>query len=473
LTSEAPLEAFVCFSSLAGLVGAGAAYAAANTFLDAWASSPAAKGRALSVAWGPWAGAGMATSAGAGLERLGVRSLPAADALDALGLALGAHRALVVAADVDWRRLAESLDARGQRPLLGELVRPSVADSPALEELPAWRGLLDNPLSSARERAQVVRDIVLASVARIMGSNGSVPEDVPLNDLGFDSLMSVELRRALFRETGVELPVSLSVRRPSVAAVVEYVTASLGQRRRGNGASSVAQGECIQALPAPSARLFCFHEAAGSSIAFAPFVRLSTLVGVEVHTIAHRREKGPSDEAARTYLSEATAYIRSLSDLPFVLFGQSIGALHGWAVANSLAASGAPLPRWHVVSSSLSPRTLADMLATTGLDELAQRVLHGSSGPSKQQLEDFRADLSLWQHMGPLAMRSLAVPIAAYVGHRDHLLDPSDLERWRAHTSAEFTLEGIEGDHFYLRDPAAIEQLTRALASLFGKVSDR
>jgi surfactin synthase thioesterase subunit/acyl carrier protein len=473
LTSEAPLEAFVCFSSLAALLGAGSAYAAANAYQDAWAASASAPARALSVAWGPWAGAGMASSAGAGLERLGVKSLRTEDALDALGLALPTERAQVVAAEVDWQRLTESMDVRGERPLLRELVRSDVAaGSPSPPRSAAVRALLDDPRSSPQDRVRLVR-VVLASAARIMGSATNIAVDVPLNDLGFDSLMLVELRRALVRETGVELPVSLSIQRPSAAQVIEYVQRALAERSSATSApaSSVAQGECLQSLLTPAGRLFCFHEAAGSPIAFAPFARLSASAGVEVHGIAHLRGAPPSSEVALTYLAEATAYIRKLADLPFVFFGQSIGALHGWAVANELAASGSALPGWHVVSSSFSPRALSDRLASTGLADLERRVLGANQGASKQQSEDFRADLELWQHMGPRAFGSLPVPIAAFVGRRDHILTPTDLERWREYTSASFSLDTVPGDHFDLRDAASVDQLASALASLLGKLT--
>ena len=228
LTEGLELDAFVLFSSLAGVLGSGGqgAYAAANAFLDALAEYRRGHGlAATSVAWGAWAGDGMAAAVAERLRRDGVRAMAPRAALGALQTVLDDGESAVALADIDWERYASLAVARA-RPLLGEL--PEVgralrarADGERLGGSLA-AALADLP---ERERGQVVLDLVRAHVAAVLGH--SSPEDVQVDrafkELGLDSLSGVQLRNRLAAASGLRLPTALAFDYPTPRAVAGHL----------------------------------------------------------------------------------------------------------------------------------------------------------------------------------------------------------------------------------------------------------
>ena len=136
LTEQLALSAFVLCSSIAGALGAGGqgAYAAANAFLDGLSEHRRARGlTATSVAWGAWAGEGMAAGSGERLRQQGVRKMAVEPALAGLQRALDRDTGCVVLADIDWERYAPLFAAARPRPLIGELPEVQRALAPRTE----------------------------------------------------------------------------------------------------------------------------------------------------------------------------------------------------------------------------------------------------------------------------------------------------------------------------------------------------
>ncbi|MEV6874191.1 type I polyketide synthase [Amycolatopsis sp. NPDC051128] len=227
LLGDTPLDAFVLFSSIAATWGSGGqgAYSAANAALDAVAESRRARGlTATSVAWGPWAGPGMAEGeAGVQMTRRGVPGLPPERAVAELMAAVERDEPTVVVADVEWTRFVPAFTAQRPSPLLGEL--PEVREVLAAEVAPG--GAVAEILGTAEgaELDQLLLDIVRGEIAVVLGHSVSGAIDVrqPLRDLGLDSLASVELRDGLSRATGLSLPSTLVFDHPTAAALAAHL----------------------------------------------------------------------------------------------------------------------------------------------------------------------------------------------------------------------------------------------------------
>jgi myxalamid-type polyketide synthase MxaB len=245
LTATDSLDFLVFFSSIATVFGSPGQgnYAAANCFMDALATSRQAAGLpGLSINWGGWSGAGMAAERGLSgrLRELGFGLLDQISGFAALELALRSRRPQVVVCPADWPRLLRHFSRNGQVvPLLKNIAQQmpggqspvSRAAGEASQSTPdsatAKAELLAVLVAKAapnQRRALVVEQIRRAA-ARVMGLENldNLPNNKPLGELGFDSLMAVELRNAICTQAGRSLPATLLFDYPTVDAVTGYL----------------------------------------------------------------------------------------------------------------------------------------------------------------------------------------------------------------------------------------------------------
>ncbi|WP_460062336.1 type I polyketide synthase [Streptomyces sp. YKOK-I1] len=231
------LDAFVVFSSIAGVWGSGgqAGYAAANAALDGLVQARRSRGLVgTSVAWGPWAGGGMAADEGAveALRRRGLVALDPQRAVRALGQVVGGDDAVVVVADVEWGRFAPAFTSVRPSALLAGLPEAHTTPSEPVtgregERDPGLREKLGG--QSADERGQALLDLVRRRAAEVLGhgDTGEVGPGQAFRELGVDSLTAVELRNRLAAETGLKLPSTLVFDYPTPRHLAAFLDAEL------------------------------------------------------------------------------------------------------------------------------------------------------------------------------------------------------------------------------------------------------
>jgi acyl transferase domain-containing protein/acyl carrier protein len=234
LTKDKDLSAFVLFSSLAGVLGnpGQANYAAANSFLDALAAHRRSLGLAgVSLAWGPWAlSAGMAGKLGdverSRMARAGFLTLSAEEGMARLDAALVADQDAVVPLKLDTSALAALGSACP--PLFRSLVRTTrrSAGDRAMSSR-SWAETLAGLDGDAR--GETVLELTKVEVAASLGHSAAdhVDADLRFDEMGFDSLASVELRNRLSAATGLSLPPTLVFDHPNLTSLVGYLAPRL------------------------------------------------------------------------------------------------------------------------------------------------------------------------------------------------------------------------------------------------------
>ncbi|MFD7507403.1 SDR family NAD(P)-dependent oxidoreductase [Streptomyces sp. NPDC059850] len=232
------LDAFVLFSSIAGVWGSGnqSAYSSGNAFLDALAQHRRSLGKpATSVAWGAWAGGGMvdATSAPQ-LRRQGIGPVPPELMLSALEQLLTGGETTMTIASIDWKKFVPAFtSARPSALLQGvpEVRRIVAAEARARRTDLATAGSLHRRLAGLTEDEQtdILLELVRAEAAVVLGHTDvrAIAPGRAFQELGLDSLTAVELRNKLSAATGMRLPATLLFDHPTPEVLVRHLREGL------------------------------------------------------------------------------------------------------------------------------------------------------------------------------------------------------------------------------------------------------
>ncbi|WP_306102563.1 acyltransferase domain-containing protein [Streptomyces acidiscabies] len=235
---ERSAETVLFFSSAAATLGGSGhgVYAAANACLDALAQRHEGP-RTVSVGWGVWdlpdatdatdaTDAPDVTTPASLSRRQGLPPLSPHLALKALRTALAGPPGHTLVADIEWERLTPLFTlARPTR--LFDAIPAAVSVLEASPENTETSSALRRDLAAlpARDRVGVLLDLVRTQVAGVLRyePGRTVRAERAFKDLGFDSLVAVELRNRLRAATGLRLPATLVYDHPTPRALAEHL----------------------------------------------------------------------------------------------------------------------------------------------------------------------------------------------------------------------------------------------------------
>lgn len=226
LTADKELDFFVLYGSAASIIGSAGQsnYAAANAGLDALAARRRANGLpAVSIAWGPWSGVGMAARQGEAPDLPGTRLIDPDIGQGLLGRSLSGPRSQLAVLPFDWRILSSTGTAELRRPYFEMVYDPSNdsggGGAAFREEL---AGLDDD------QQVAILRSRISEIVAAVLGlPPDAIAADQPFTELGLDSLMAVEVANRIQRVMGVTPASTVAFEFPTSDELAEHIATDL------------------------------------------------------------------------------------------------------------------------------------------------------------------------------------------------------------------------------------------------------
>jgi len=222
------LDHFVLFSSAAALLGnrGQGGYCAANAFLDGLAQLRRSQGLpALSIAWGPLSGGGMAESSDTVrrlVERQGFGFIPADTLFPLLEqLLLYSDVSCGAAIQCDWNRYREAGKLPAGGFLSGVTSREQQHTAAADDRS---RILLELQDAVPAQRMALLTKHLQQRAGEVIGLAGErLDTATPLVELGLDSLMAVDLRNTVVKDLGVNLTVATLFNIPTLSGLAGHL----------------------------------------------------------------------------------------------------------------------------------------------------------------------------------------------------------------------------------------------------------
>jgi phthiocerol/phenolphthiocerol synthesis type-I polyketide synthase C len=251
-TAHLDLDWWLTFSSAASLLGSPGqgAYAAANSWVDGLVAYRRSRGLpAIGINWGPWAEVGRAQF----FADLGFSMITPELGLAAMQQVLAADRGRTGVFSLDARQWFQSFPAAE-----GSSLFAGLAESATTQRRGGGRIRAELDATEPAERPARLASVIATEIQGVRRSTEPLDYDRPMESLGLDSLMALELRNRLETTLGITLPAALVWAYPTISALAgalcermgyEPVTeSSLSEERIVDSYKDLTEGELLQQL---------------------------------------------------------------------------------------------------------------------------------------------------------------------------------------------------------------------------------
>ncbi|TAE61954.1 MAG: thioesterase [Nostocales cyanobacterium] len=236
---------------------------------------------------------------------------------------------------------------------------------------------------------------------------------------------------------------------------------------------------CPQPNPNAKIRLFCLPYAGGSAVIFHKWSK-NLPQTIEVCPIEipgrGRQITLPPHTKMKSLVAEIATKIIPFLDKPFAIFGHSMGAQVSFELARLLRSDYNLQPIHLFISGRKAPQINSTKRDIYNLpdQEFWQEVSKLNGTPNEvienaEMIELFlpilRADFTALETHIHTNQQPFNFPISVFGGLQDTGITQHQLEAWKEHTTSDFSVQMLEGNHFFLRESEKnlLHQITHKL----------
>ncbi|MES9512003.1 thioesterase domain-containing protein [Streptomyces sp. NPDC000609] len=214
-------------------------------------------------------------------------------------------------------------------------------------------------------------------------------------------------------------------------------------------------------------RLVCLPYAGGGAGVYRDWLNAGPEMGVEIIAVRppgreQRFGEAPFDDA-RSLAARLATVLEPYLDVPYALYGHSVGSVVGLALAHELARSPrSRQPLGLFVGAGVAPASLRPQPEWSGSDAELTEWLRRTGGTPRsvlarpglvaRVLPALRADLAMAAGYRRRPGERLTVPIRGFAGAADPMASAAAMTGWGAETTGRFQLSQVPGGHFFLAE---------------------
>lgn len=240
----------------------------------------------------------------------------------------------------------------------------------------------------------------------------------------------------------------------------------------------------------PQLRLFCFPHAGAGGVLYSRW--LNTFPeAIDVCAVDPpgrlSRLKEPAPASMAELVAALDVALDDYLDLPFAVFGYSLGALTAFEWCRSIRRRLGREPECLIVAAAGAPQlgsypqSISELPGGEFLRALEQRygaidpVLRDEPRMLELIVEIMRNDLRLLEQYQYTAGQPFACPLVAFGGSKDRGAPSERIAAWHTQTSGPFHARLFEGEHFFIRahGSALVEAVQSAASNAVERLQDR